>query len=104
MIDVRIYFAIYNALICKEADTRMNVIVYAVDDSMNSIGPTTEPCGTPDVTLCDVRQGSTETRCLRFNRKDVIQLCVLPVIPYEVSLDGRRLCWTLFIYLFIKYI
>ena len=37
----------------------------------------------------------TETRCLRFDRKDVIQLCVLPVIPYEVSLDRRRLCGTL---------
>ena len=37
----------------------------------------------------------TEARCLRFDRTDVIQLCVLPVIPYEVSLDRRRLCWTL---------
>ena len=26
----------------------------------------------------------TETRCLRFDRKYVIQLCVLPVIPYEL--------------------
>ena len=37
----------------------------------------------------------TETRCLRFDRKCVIQLCMLPVIPYEVSLDRRRLCGTL---------
>ena len=37
----------------------------------------------------------SETRCLRFDRKYVIQLCVLPVIPYEVSLDRRRLCGTL---------
>ena len=36
----------------------------------------------------------TETRCLRFDRKYVIQLCVLPVIPYEVSLDRGRLCGT----------
>ena len=37
----------------------------------------------------------TEIRCLRFDRKDVIQLCVLPVIPYEFNLDRRRLCGTL---------
>ena len=61
-----------------------------------SIGPRTEPCGTPDVTsMVSDRAQLTETRCLRFDRKDVIQLCVLTVIPYEVSLDGRRLCGTL---------
>ena len=39
----------------------------------------------------------TETRCLRLriDRKYVIQLCVLPVIPYDVSFDRRRLCGTL---------
>ena len=31
MIDVRIYFAIYDAIICKEADTGLNVFVYVVD-------------------------------------------------------------------------
>ena len=62
-------------------------------NSKKSIGPRTEPCGTPDVT--SVVSDRTETRCLRFDRKDVIQLCVLPVIPYEVSLDRRRLCGTL---------
>ena len=47
----------------------------------------------PDVTsVMSDRAPLTETRCLRFDRKDVIQLCVLPVIPYEVSLDRRRLC------------
>ena len=61
-----------------------------------SIGPRTEPCGTPDVTsVVSDRAPLTETRCLRFDRKDVIQLCVLPVVPYEVSLDRRRLCGTL---------
>ena len=60
--------------------------------SKKSICPRTEPCGTPDVTYVMSDRGpSTETRCLRFDRKDVIQLCVLPVIPYEVSLYRRRL-------------
>ena len=64
--------------------------------SKKSIGPRTEPCGTPDVTsVMSDRAPLTETRCLRFDRKDVIQLCVLPVIPYEVNLDRRRLCGTL---------
>ena len=64
--------------------------------SNKSIGPRTEPCGTPDVTsVMSDRAPLTETRCLRFDKKkDVIQLCVLPVIPYEVSLDRRRLCGT----------
>ena len=49
----------------------------------------TEPCGTLDVTyVMSERAPLTETRCLRFDRKDVIQLCVLPVIPHEVSLEG----------------
>ena len=61
--------------------------------SRKSIGPRTEPCGTPDVTsVMSDRAPLTETRCLRFDRKDVIQLCVLLVIPYELSLDRRRLC------------
>ena len=64
--------------------------------SKKSIGPRTEPCGTPDVTsVMSDRAPFTETRCLRFDRKYVIQLCVLPVIPFEVGLDRRRLCWTL---------
>ena len=91
--------AIYNAImiICKEADTRLNVFVDVVDVQQEEyIGPRTEPCGTPDVTsVMSDRAPLTETRCLRFDRKDVIQLCVLPVIPYEVSLDRRRLCGTL---------
>ena len=54
--------------------------------SKKSIGLRTEPCGTPDVTsVVSDRAPLTETRCLRFDRKDVIQLCALPVIPYEVS-------------------
>ena len=60
-----------------------------------SIVPITEPCGTPNVTyVMSDRAPLTETRCLRFGRKYryVIQLCVLPVIPNEVSLDRRRLC------------
>ena len=64
--------------------------------SKKSIGPITESCGTPDVTsVMSDRAPLNETRCLRFDRKDLIQLCVLPVIPYEVSLDRRRLCGTL---------
>ena len=64
--------------------------------SKKSIGPRTEPYGTPDVTsVVSGRAPLTETRCLRVDRKDVIKLCVLPVIPYEVSLDRRRLCGTL---------
>ena len=61
-----------------------------------NIGPRTELCGTPDVTsVMSDRAPLTETRCLRFDRKDVIQLCVSPVVPYEVSLDRRRLCGNL---------
>ena len=64
--------------------------------SKKSIGPRTEPRRTPAVTsVVSDRAPLTETRCLRFERKDVIQLCVLPVIPYEVSLDRRRLWGTL---------
>ena len=64
--------------------------------SKKSKGPRTEPCGTPDVTsVVSDRAPLIEIRYLRFDRKYVIQLCVLPVIPYEVSLDRRRLCGTL---------
>ena len=64
--------------------------------SMKSIGPRTEPCGTPDVTsVVSDRAPLTKTHCLRFHRKDVIQLWVLPVIPYEVSLERSCLCGTL---------
>ena len=64
--------------------------------SKKSMGPRTEPCGTPDVTaVMSDRAPLTETRCLRLDSTDVIQLCVLPVIPYEVNLDRRRLCGTL---------
>ena len=66
--------------------------------SKKSIGPELSPVvgPTPDVTsVMSDRAPLTETRCLRFDRKDVIQLCVLPVIPCDVSLDRRRLCGTL---------
>ena len=65
--------------------------------SKKSICPRTEPRGTPDVTyVMSDRAPLTETRCLRNDSKYVvIQSCVLPVIPYEVSLDRRRLCGTL---------
>ena len=46
--DGLIYFAIYHAIICKEADIQLNVVVYAV--YVYQEGPITEPCGTPDVT------------------------------------------------------
>ena len=64
--------------------------------SKKSIGPRNEHCGTPDVTsVVSDRAPLNETRCLRFHRKDVIHLCMLPVILYEVSLDRSRLCGTL---------
>ena len=51
---------------------------------------------TPDVTsVMSDRAPLTETRCLLCGRKNVIQLCVLPVIPYEVRLDRSLLCGTL---------
>ena len=57
--------------------------------SKKSIGPRTEPCGTPDVTsVMSDRAPLTETRCLRFDRKDVIQLCVLPP-DYSVPFASR---------------
>ncbi len=60
--------------------------------SKKSIGPRTEPCGTPDVTyVMSDRAPLTETCCLQVDIKYVIQLCVLPVILYEVSLDRSRL-------------
>ena len=56
-------------------------------DSKKNIGSRTEPSETRDVTsVMSDRAPLIETRCLRFDRNDVIQLCVLPVIPYEVSL------------------
>ena len=86
----------YSAIICKEADTRWNVFVDVVDVQQKSICPRTETFGTPDETyVMSDRAPLTETRCLRFDRKDVIQLCVLQVIPCEVSLDRSRLCGTL---------
>ena len=92
------YFAIYDAIICKEADTRLNVFVYVVDVQQEEYRSQNGALWDTRCNICDVRQGSIklpETRCLRFDRKDVIQLCVLPVIPYEVNLDRRRLCGTL---------
>ena len=60
--------------------------------SKKSIGPRTEPCGTPDVTsVMSDRAPLTETRCLRFDRKDVIQLCVLPVILYDFIKSFRKI-------------
>ena len=40
----------YIMLSSAEADTRLNVLVDVVDVHKKSIGPRTEPCGTPDVT------------------------------------------------------
>ena len=55
--------------------------------SKKSIGPRTEPYETRDVTyMMSDRPPLTDTHCLRFDRKDVMQLDVLPVILYEVSL------------------
>ena len=48
--------------------------------SKKSICPRTEPCGTPDVTsVVSDRAPLTETRCLRFDRKNVIQLPFVPI-------------------------
>ena len=59
--------------------------------SKKSIGPRTEPCGTPDVTsVVFDRAPVTETRCLRFDRKKgdpIVCVTSVTVIPYEVSLD-----------------
>ena len=66
--------------------------------SKKSIGPRSEPCETPDVTsVMSDRAPLIETRCLRFDRNDVIQLGV-PVISYEVSLERSRL-WSICIFL-----
>ena len=63
--------------------------------SKKKIGPRTEPYETRDVTsVMSDRAPLTDTRCLRFDRNDVIQLGVLPVILYEVSLERSRL-WSL---------
>ena len=73
MIDVRNYFAIYNAIICKEADYRLNVFVDVVDVQQEGYRSQVYVTSVmPD------RAPSTETRCLRFDRKDVIEMCVLP--------------------------
>ena len=39
--------------------------------------------------------GLHQPRLAAYDLIEKIQLCVLPVIPYEVSLDRRRLCGTL---------
>ena len=75
---------------------RLNVFVCVVDvqqEEYRTICPRPEPCGTPYVTsVMSDRAPLSETRCLRCDRKGVIQLCVLPVIPYQVSLYRKRLC------------
>jgi len=56
-----------------------------------SKGPRTVPCGTPDVTGSQVDWDPfTTTRCLRLDKKELIQLSVLPRIPYESILVSKR--------------
>ena len=73
MINVCIYFAIYKAIICKDADTRLNVVDVVDVRQEEYRSQNREPCGTPDVTsVMSNRAPLTETRCLRFDRKYVI--------------------------------
>ena len=62
----------------------------------NSIGPRTVPCGTPERTGwgedCDP---SETTLCDLPCRKLWIQVCVDPLMPYQLSLYCRRLRETL---------
>ena len=64
-------------IMLSSANRRIFDWMFSLMYSKKSIGPRTEPCGTPDVTsVVSDRAPLTETRCLRFDRKDVIQLCV----------------------------
>ena len=58
---------LYNAITCKEADTRLNVFVDVVDVQQEEYSSRTKPSGTPDVTsvMADTVP-LFETRCLRY--------------------------------------
>ena len=57
MIDVTIYFAIYDAIICKEADTRLNVFVYVADVQQEEYRSQNGALWATRCNICDVRQG-----------------------------------------------
>ena len=60
------------------------------------LGPSTDPCGTPDSTymMSDFSPSMT-TRCVLSDRKPFIHAFVFPLIPYWSSLWIRRLWLTL---------
>ncbi len=58
MINVSIYFAIYNAIICKYADTRFNVFVDVVDVRQEEYRSQDLALFDNRRNICDVRQGS----------------------------------------------
>jgi hypothetical protein len=65
-------------------------------NTTNKIGPSTDPCGIPLVTLCHYDNSPlTCTRCLRLLRKLRIHKHVWSLILYDLSLFMRRLCGTL---------
>jgi hypothetical protein len=65
-------------------------------NTTNKIGPSTEPCRIPLVTLCHGENSPlTCTRCLRLLRKLRIHKHVWSLILYDLSLFMRALCRTL---------
>ena len=62
----------------------------------NNNGPVTVPWGTLESTLTQSENSPLiTTRCFLFVRKVLIQLRVLPLMPYLFSLMSNRLCGTL---------
>ena len=80
-----------NAVVGEEADLRCDAVETSLMYRRKSKGPGTVPCGTPDVTGSQVDWDPfTITRCLRLDKKEMIQSSVLPRIPYESILANKR--------------
>ena len=60
----------------------------------NSIGPSTDPCGTPDKTFLGLESTfSTLTLCSLFRRNSQIQLITFPVM-FMLTSFLRRIAWS----------
>ena len=53
----------YDAIICKEADTRLNVFVYVFDVQQEEYMPQNGAMWDTRCNICDVRQGSIKGLC-----------------------------------------
>ena len=83
----------------SSANTFGLFLIWSIRSNMNiikSIGPRTEPCMTPLLTLAHSERSSPKTAlCFRLDRKLCSQVKRLPEIPCPASLINKRLCETL---------